>query len=47
MTIVLVIVLIALAFGFVFSRLDGLYKMNKQLREDIEKIKEEIVELKK
>lgn len=42
MTIVLVIVLIALAFGFVFSRIDGLFKMNKTLKNDVEKLKEEV-----
>ena len=42
MTLVLVIVLIALAFGFVFAKLDGVIKVCKKLQNDVEVLKVEI-----
>lgn len=42
MPIILLIVIIALTFGFVFAKLDTLTKMSKILKDDISKIKEDI-----
>jgi len=47
MYIALIIVLIALTFGFVFAKIDTLTKMCKMLKDDISKVQEEIAEIKK
>ena len=46
MIFALVIVLISLAFGFVFARLDGIIKNCKILKNDIEQLQKEISEIK-
>lgn len=42
MTIVLIIVLIALAFGFVFAKLDGFSKICRKLQEDIIQLQQDV-----
>ncbi len=42
MVFVLIIVLIALTFGFVFARLDSLTKACKMLENDIKRIQKDI-----
>ena len=42
MTLVLVIVLIALAFGFVFAKLDGLAKVCRNLKQEIDEINNKV-----
>ena len=46
MVFALVIVLISLAFGFVFARLDGIIRNCKILKNDIEQLQKEINKLK-
>lgn len=46
MTLVLVIVLIALAFGFVFAKLDSVVKCCKRLQTEIDEINGVIQQLK-
>ena len=45
MTVVLVIVLIALGFGFLFAKLDGLSKMYMVLKNDIQDLQKQIQEI--
>ncbi len=42
MTIVLLIVLIALAFGFVFAKLDSFSKICRKLQEDIIQLQQDV-----
>ena len=42
MIFVLIIVLVALAFGIVFAKIDGLQKACKILKSDIDKLREDV-----
>ena len=46
MIIVLFVVLIALTFGFVFAKLDTLYKASKILRDEIQSLQKDIENIK-
>ncbi len=46
MIFVLLLILIAVTFGFVFSKLDTLTKISKILRDDISKLEKDIDDIK-